>query len=105
MKKRKTFSQELCDIKVLELNLDLAIVRVDEWQKIGYSPEVERSKKDVIEASKRLHEALKVINARLEYSSVLFKILCRLNGVEKYLKDLTERVTYNLLGVKSKELA
>ena len=103
--REKTFTQELNDVKLLELELDLAVWRVSEWQEVGYFPEVERSKKDVIKASKKLHQALKVINARIEYGSALFQILCRLSGVEKYLKDLTERVTYNLLGIRSKELA
>ena len=104
-KKEKTFAQELNDIKLLELELDLAVWRVAEWQEVGYAPEVEKSKKEVIKASKKLHQALKVINARIEYGNALFKILCRLNGIEKYLRNLTERVTYNLLGIRSKELA
>jgi hypothetical protein len=103
--KQKTFTQELNDVKLLELELDLAVWRVAEWQEVGYSPEVEKSKKEVIKVSKKLHQALRVINARIEYGSALFQIFCRLNGIEKYLKDLTERVTYNLLGVRSKELA
>ena len=105
MKKDKDFFQKLSDVKLLELELDLAIWRVSEWQEVGYSPEVEKSKKQVIEASKKLYQALKVINAHVEYGSAFLKLYCRLSRTEKYLRDLTERVSYNLLGKKSKELA
>jgi hypothetical protein len=104
-RRKQNFFQELDDIKLLELELDIAVWKVSEWQCIGYLPEAEKSKKEVIRKSKKLHNALKNIRAQLVYGNILLRLYCKLNGTEKYLNELSTRVTYNLLGIKSKELA